>query len=599
MILKQLLVTKFMLGNQNNKENDIYYTIMMMIFISFLNYIFTILPTISKFFTDRINKKIEKISTNIVNPIDKFVKSRIYFSRNYKHNEGYELIDALIEYLSNIDSVVSLNRKKFYVMGQKDSFKVNDDIICHLKNISSSGEDEYERIEFELSSDTLTLTEIRKWVDGIYKKIEYDKQNKFGDDRFFFNESLINNNIPTKNLMFTMTRFQTNKLLDTLYGPSIKTLKKRVDLFKNNSAWYKKNGIPHTLGVLLYGSPGTGKSSTIKALAQDLDRHIFNLKMTKNTTQQQMWNLFYNDSIYCLTDKSNNPTRHYIQTDQRLYVLEDVDCLTSVLIDRKLKEELENNKRMSPDIIAKKRMEELQNEGENAKLNLSFILNLIDGLLETPGRILIISSNYPEKLDKAILRPGRIDINMELKECDIDTLREMFCNFYNGRTEQNFNNLSFDKMGNIFTPAYIQKILSDFFDDPLLAYEKLQNDSKYEDITSFEKKNIIETKNETKTENFNNEFTDNESNDDELCNELCDELCDEDIIKTIFIDANKINIHTNNIDEYGLKLILNKPFDKFNNKFSKKFIKYVLENSLDYGMAYDMLVGKLNSFITH
>jgi len=613
--IKQLLLTKFMLGgNHNNKENDIYYSIIIMIFISLLNYIFGVLPTVSKFFIDRINKKLENISTNII-PIDKQVKSRIYFSRNYKQNEGYELIDSLIEYLSNIDSVITLTRKKFYVIGQKDFFKVNENIICHLRNASSSSEDEYERIDFELYSYTLTLTELRKWVDSIYKKIEYNKQNKFGDDRFFFNESLINNNIPSKNLMFSMTRFQTNKSLDTLYGPSIKTLKKRVDLFKNNSAWYKKNGIPHTLGILLHGCPGTGKSSTIKAIAQDLDRHIFNLKLTKNTTQQQMWNLFYNDSVYCLTDKSNNPTRHYIPTDQRLYVLEDVDCLTSVLIDRKIKEEQDRleqieqrNKRSNIDMEAKKRMEELQNEGENAKLNLNFLLGLIDGLLETPGRILVMSSNYPEKLDKAILRPGRIDINMELKECDIDTMREMFYNFYKGRTEQDFNNLSFDNMGDIFTPAYIQKILSDFFDDPLLAYNKLFKESKSDNsqnsnkeieiikIKEVEAEAELEKQAEKQVEIVKKEIIEK---DDESESDDDNELCDGDIIKTIFIDTNKVNIITGNIDEYGLKYVLNKSFTQFNNKFSRKFIKEILENSLDYGMAYDMLVSRSDSFIKH
>jgi len=43
-------------------------------------------------------------------------------------------------------------------------------------------------------------------------------------------------------------------------------------------------------------------------------------------------------------------------------------------------------------------------------------LNVLDGILEIDGRMLIITTNYPEKIDEALLRPGRIDIKIELKE---------------------------------------------------------------------------------------------------------------------------------------------------------------------------------------
>jgi len=50
-------------------------------------------------------------------------------------------------------------------------------------------------------------------------------------------------------------------------------------------------------------------------------------------------------------------------------------------------------------------------------LTLSCILNTIDGVLENYGRILIITTNYPEKLDNALVRPGRIDLKVNYSRC--------------------------------------------------------------------------------------------------------------------------------------------------------------------------------------
>jgi hypothetical protein len=109
---------------------------------------------------------------------------------------------------------------------------------------------------------------------------------------------------------------------------------------------------------------------------------------------------------------------------------------------------------------------------------------------------------------------------------------------------------------------------------------------------------VVEVK-EKEVEKKEIEIVKKEIEDDESDDDDDNELCDGDIIKTIFIDANKVNIITGNIDEYGLKHVLNKSFTQFNNKFSRKFIKEILENSLDYGMAYDMLVTRSDSFIKH
>ena len=58
-------------------------------------------------------------------------------------------------------------------------------------------------------------------------------------------------------------------------------------------------------------------------------------------------------------------------------------------------------------------------------MSLSFILNIIDGLNENYGRILIITSNYYDKIDKALVRPGRIDIRVDMKNASIQTIKDI------------------------------------------------------------------------------------------------------------------------------------------------------------------------------
>ena len=65
------------------------------------------------------------------------------------------------------------------------------------------------------------------------------------------------------------------------------------------------------------------------------------------------------------------------------------------------------------------------------KITLSFILNIIDGIRETPGRILIITSNNYNSLDPALIRPGRIDMTLEMKNASKNVIKEMYYHYYN------------------------------------------------------------------------------------------------------------------------------------------------------------------------
>lgn len=101
-------------------------------------------------------------------------------------------------------------------------------------------------------------------------------------------------------------------------------------------------------------------------------------------------------------------------------------------------------------------------------ITLSDVLNIIDGVLETPGRILILTSNYPDKLDSALLRPGRIDLKIDFKRCDSHQLKLMFTHFYGHDPE-----FDYDALDDVHVPAYVQEIFLRHLSDPHAAYSQL------------------------------------------------------------------------------------------------------------------------------
>jgi SpoVK/Ycf46/Vps4 family AAA+-type ATPase len=115
----------------------------------------------------------------------------------------------------------------------------------------------------------------------------------------------------------------------------------------------------------------------------------------------------------------------------------------------------------------KKQEPEEEQEGD---LDLSSILNIMDGTLETPGRIIIITSNYPEKLDHAFIRPGRIDMIIEFKKANRAVIRDMFKSFY----DKDVNEQSLELIDDYkWTPAEVSQILFKYFNDPDMSIKDL------------------------------------------------------------------------------------------------------------------------------
>ena len=64
------------------------------------------------------------------------------------------------------------------------------------------------------------------------------------------------------------------------------------------------------------------------------------------------------------------------------------------------------------------------------ELNLAGLLNVLDGVVDTPERILIMTSNHPEKLDPALVRPGRIDKTIHLSYLQAAEAAQMAAHYF-------------------------------------------------------------------------------------------------------------------------------------------------------------------------
>ncbi|KAI1431490.1 P-loop containing nucleoside triphosphate hydrolase protein [Xylaria sp. CBS 124048] len=158
--------------------------------------------------------------------------------------------------------------------------------------------------------------------------------------------------------------------------------------------FYGEHGIPYRRGYLLHGPPGCGKSSLSLALAGlfGMDLYIVNLS-TSNTN--------YLPLLFAML-----PARCFV-------LLEDIDA---VGMGREVQEDNEEPSKVS----------RYRQRKPPSPCSLSSLLNVLDGVASQEGRVVIMTSNFPELLDEALVRPGRIDVRVFMGHITQSGAEQMF-----------------------------------------------------------------------------------------------------------------------------------------------------------------------------
>jgi chaperone BCS1 len=182
--------------------------------------------------------------------------------------------------------------------------------------------------------------------------------------------------------------------------------------FFNAKKRYDELGIPWRRGYLLFGPPGTGKTSLVTALASELSLNVCALSLAlANITDERIGNLL-----------STVPPRSII-------LLEDIDSF----------------------------FKHRDKADASVKLSYSGFINALDGVAAHEGSVIFLTTNHPELIDEAAIRSGRVDFRMELTHCDKHQLYAMAHKFFEDKAMANA--ISETIPAGKLSPALVQECL--------------------------------------------------------------------------------------------------------------------------------------------
>lgn len=371
-----------------------------------------------RFHTKKTLIQYSQIFKAIVFHIKDIKPSDIYSKREPDRNEK----DLSLDF-----DIFIPDQDKYFTLDDKKGIRciMNFEKIQNEKDGNSQQDAKIHNLTIFSDNPKTTLIELEEYIQNcLYKYNEYINYISSNEQYYFCVKYIADDSIE-----YSEKIFRTNRRFNTIFFEEKNEFVKSLDFFLNNKDWYTSKGIPYHYGILLHGSPGCGKTSIIKSILEHTKRSAVVIPLNRIKKCGDLEQIFFDEYI-------NNKN---IPTNKRIYIFEDIDCICDIIKSRDedfdiIKENKKKENKIQSELnilsnivnnISERKINDVDDE-----LNLSFILNIFDGILETPGRMIILTTNYPERIDSALLRPGRIDINIELKKCSIKIIYDILSSFY-------------------------------------------------------------------------------------------------------------------------------------------------------------------------
>lgn len=372
---------------------------------------------IQKILFDMYNKKID----------DEVLRNNILTMPSSIKNIKLKNETCLYEYIGNdlnynkdyiIKKAQNLNKKKETNtdVDIKLSIKPNNSMetvkkfISHINNLSLVS-DNINKIKIYMAKIKTKLVKTTK-SNPKYEKYFEEKKKLLDGDKNCSNEKIIQllgiepekeleEEAVEKEVEITYTNEKYTNFSNLYLSDSQdEKLKNLLNSFNADKERLEELGIPNKLCLLLYGEPGTGKTTTIITTASYFGRDIFYVSL-KNIS---------NNDLKIIFDYVNE--KH---SNQGIIVLEDFDAMTNVVSKRTTT----NNQSDLTTLL----------DNLDSGLTLDFFLNVLDGTLTSNNSIVIMTTNHLEKIDPAIYRAGRVDSLIEMKKSDYTQIKKMFKRF--------------------------------------------------------------------------------------------------------------------------------------------------------------------------